>query len=127
MLLQGLYTIAGAGCPTTRNGIAVHMFACNANMKDRCLYNSDGDFLIGRRRLSLFAESIFLCRLSSVPQEGALHLTTEFGKMRVDPLEIVVIQQGMRFSVDVDGPTRGYILEIFGAHFTIPDLGPIGT
>uniref|UniRef100_A0A673IPV5 Homogentisate 1,2-dioxygenase n=1 Tax=Sinocyclocheilus rhinocerous TaxID=307959 RepID=A0A673IPV5_9TELE len=34
--------------------------------------------------------------------------------------------QGMRFSVDVFGETRGYILEVFGAHFELPDLGPIG-
>lgn len=32
----------------------------------------------------------------------------------------------MRFSVDVFGETRGYILEVFGAHFELPDLGPIG-
>lgn len=35
-------------------------------------------------------------------------------------------QQGMRFSVDVFGATRGYILEVYGAHFELPDLGPIG-
>lgn len=32
----------------------------------------------------------------------------------------------MRFTVDVFGETRGYILEVFGAHFELPDLGPIG-
>lgn len=32
----------------------------------------------------------------------------------------------MRFSVDVFGETRGYILEVYGAHFELPDLGPIG-
>lgn len=36
------------------------------------------------------------------------------------------LQQGMRFSVDVFGQTRGYILEVYGAHFELPDLGPIG-
>lgn len=36
------------------------------------------------------------------------------------------VQQGMRFSVDVFGETRGYILEVYGAHFELPDLGPIG-
>lgn len=38
----------------------------------------------------------------------------------------VFSQQGMRFSVDVFGATRGYILEVYGAHFELPDLGPIG-
>ena len=33
----------------------------------------------------------------------------------------------MRFSVDVTGPSRGYILEVFDTHFQLPNLGPIGT
>ena len=32
----------------------------------------------------------------------------------------------MRFSVAVEGPTRGFILEVYDNHFTLPDLGPIG-
>lgn len=35
-------------------------------------------------------------------------------------------QRGMRFSVDVFEETRGYILEVYGVHFELPDLGPIG-
>lgn len=42
------------------------------------------------------------------------------------PNEICVIQHGIRFSVAVDGPTRGYILEVYDNHFQLPDLGPIG-
>lgn len=42
------------------------------------------------------------------------------------PNEICVLQQGMRFSVNVDGPSRGYILEVYDNHFKLPDLGPIG-
>ncbi|KAA8580841.1 hypothetical protein FQN60_013799 [Etheostoma spectabile] len=57
---------------------------------------------------------------------GKILITTEFGKIMVEPKEICVIQQGMRFSVDVFGETRGYILEVYGAHFELPDLGPIG-
>jgi homogentisate 1,2-dioxygenase len=71
------------------------------------LYNSDGDFLI-------------------VPQTGVLHITTEFGKLDVAPNEICVVQQGMRFAVDIDQPSRGYVCEIFGGHFELPNLGPIG-
>ncbi|PKU31608.1 homogentisate -dioxygenase [Limosa lapponica baueri] len=104
--VSGLHTLCGAGEPRGRNGIAVHIFVCNTSMLDRCLYNSDGDFLI-------------------VPQQGKLLITTEFGKMLVEPNEICVIQQGMRFSVEVFGETRGYILEVYGAHFELPDLGPI--
>ena len=61
-----------------------------------------------------------------MPQQGVLDVTTEFGRMRVEPQEIVVVQQGMRFSVGVEGPSRGYILEVFDNHFRLPDLGPIG-
>lgn len=46
--------------------------------------------------------------------------------MVVEPNEIAVIQQGMRFTVQVSEPSRGYILEVFGQHFVLPDLGPIG-
>ncbi|CAG2053549.1 unnamed protein product [Timema podura] len=104
---EALHTICGAGDPKTRSGIAVHIFLCNTSMENKCFYNSDGDFLI-------------------VPQQGSLAITTEFGKMEVDINEICVIQQGMKFSVNVKGPTRGYILEVFDNHFQLPNLGPIG-
>ena len=48
--------------------------------------------------------------------------------MLVEPLEICVIQRGIKFSVDlVDGKARGYITEVYKGHFVIPDLGPIGS
>lgn len=47
--------------------------------------------------------------------------------MVVSPGEICVIQCGMRFSVAmVDGTARGYMLEVYGSHFVLPDLGPVG-
>lgn len=56
-----------------------------------------------------------------------LWLSTEFGRLQVSPGEIVVVQHGMRFSVALpDGPSRGYVCEVFGDHFRLPDLGPIG-
>ena len=61
-----------------------------------------------------------------LPSPGLL-ITTECGKMLVSPGEIVVIPQGFRFAIDLpDGPSRGYASEIFGTHFQLPDLGPIG-
>lgn len=39
--------MCGAGEPTTRNGIAMHLYACNASMNDRAFYDADGDLLIG--------------------------------------------------------------------------------
>jgi homogentisate 1,2-dioxygenase len=47
--------------------------------------------------------------------------------IEVEPLEIVVIQRGIQFTVNVEGPSRGYILEVYNGHFKIPDLGPLGT
>ncbi|RQM28025.1 hypothetical protein B5M09_000351 [Aphanomyces astaci] len=105
--IQGLHTMGGAGEPTMKAGLAIHMYAANTSMKDTAFYNSDGDFLI-------------------VPQVGALKITTEFGKLHVKPHEIVVIQRGIRFSVDLDEPSRGYVLEVYNRHFILPDLGPIG-
>ena len=46
--------------------------------------------------------------------------------MRVAPNEIAVVPMGIRFSVDLSETSRGYICEVFGTHFTIPSLGPIG-
>ena len=87
--------------------MAIHVYTCNANMFQQAMYNSDGDFLI-------------------VPQHGVLDISTEFGKMSVAPNEICVIQQGMKFSVNVSEASRGYVCEVFNGHFKLPDLGPIG-
>ena len=51
--------------------------------------------------------------LRKVPQQNVLEITTEFGKMRVAPNEICVIQQGIRFKVDVDGPSRYELCRVF--------------
>ena len=56
---------------------------------------------------------------SSIDEEGKSTLCKK-------PNEICVIQQGMRFSVNVSEPSRGYICEVFNGHFRLPDLGPIG-
>lgn len=37
-----------------------------------------------------------------------------------------MIQRGMQFSVQISGPSRGYICEPYNNHFKLPDLGPIG-
>lgn len=66
--------------------------------------------------------------LLAVPQKGVLDVKTEFGRMTVAPNEVCVIQQGMKFAVNLtnDEPSRGYILEVYNNHFKLPDLGPIG-
>ena len=47
--------------------------------------------------------------------------------MRVAPGEVCVVQRGLRFSVALEaGAARGYVLEVYGGHFALPDLGLIG-
>jgi homogentisate 1,2-dioxygenase len=107
--ISGLKTVAGSGEPTLREGIATHVYTANTNMSQKAFVNSDGEFLI-------------------VPQQGALDIQTEFGPLYVQPGEICVIQRGQRFRVELpDGPSRGYILEVWGSNFTLPELGPLGS
>jgi homogentisate 1,2-dioxygenase len=62
-----------------------------------------------------------------VPQSGVLHIKTEFGKLQVSPNEICVIPRGIKYHVALpEGPSRGYILEVYNGHFELPELGPIG-
>ncbi|XP_071907365.1 homogentisate 1,2-dioxygenase isoform X2 [Coffea arabica] len=106
--IDGLFTVCGAGSSYLRHGYAIHMYTANKSMENCAFCSADGDFLI-------------------VPQKGKLWITTECGRLQVVPGEIVVIPQGFRFVVDLpDGSARGYVAEIFGTHFQLPDLGPIG-
>eukprot|EP01104_Vermistella_antarctica_P018591 TRINITY_DN6944_c0_g1_i1.p1 TRINITY_DN6944_c0_g1~~TRINITY_DN6944_c0_g1_i1.p1 ORF type:complete len:445 (+),score=107.55 TRINITY_DN6944_c0_g1_i1:23-1336(+) len=106
--VDGLFTVAGAGAPATRGGLAIYNYLANKDMVNRSFYSSDGDMLI-------------------VPQQGRLHVRTEFGLLHVAPGEIVVIPRGINFAVALpDGPSRGYVCEVFDGNFQLPDLGPIG-
>lgn len=71
-----------------------------------------------------------LPKAQSPALEGASSCIQLFVVCKESPGRILVssfiFQQGMRFSVEVFGETRGYILEVYGAHFELPDLGPIG-
>ena len=107
--IQGLKTIGGWGDPTVKEGLAMHMYSCNASMKNQAFCNNDGDFLI-------------------LPQIGRLDIQTELGRIMVRPGELCVIQAGLRWKVALpDGPARGYVHEVFGSHFELPDLGVIGS
>ncbi|KAJ2726979.1 hypothetical protein GGI07_000096 [Coemansia sp. Benny D115] len=106
--IDGLRTVGGAGDPAMKSGLAIHVYMANASMGNRAYSTADGDLLL-------------------VPQQGRLDIQTEFGMLMVGPNEIAVIQRGMRFSVNLpDGPSRGYILEVYDGHYELPDLGPIG-
>ncbi|GAU21324.1 hypothetical protein TSUD_372180 [Trifolium subterraneum] len=106
--IDGLSTVCGSGSSFMRHGYAIHMYAANKSMDNCAFCNADGDFLI-------------------VPQQGRLIITTECGRLKVSPGDTAIIPQGFRFHVNLpDGPSRGYVAEIFGTHFQLPDLGPIG-
>ena len=105
--LEGLVTYGGNGDVAMESGIAVHLYAANRSMERRAFQNSDGELLI-------------------VPQKGTLRVTTELGRLDVPPGHIALIPRGLRFAVALDGPSRGYVCENYGAPFRLPDLGPIG-
>ncbi|KAI6244296.1 Homogentisate 1,2-dioxygenase [Aphelenchoides fujianensis] len=94
--VDGLVTLAGNAEAATLSGIGVH---------NRVFYDADGELLI-------------------VPQQGVLTLVTELGVLAVGPRHIAVIPRGVRFRVEVDGPSRGYVCENYGAAFRLPELGP---
>jgi homogentisate 1,2-dioxygenase len=106
--VEGLVPVAACGSPDTHMGCAVYLYAANRSMRRRYFYDADGEFLI-------------------VPQQGALNLHTELGRIQLAPLEIAVIPRGLRFRVDIPDAARGYVCENFGAPFKLPDLGPIGS
>ncbi len=106
--IDGIVTIGGSGDPALLNGVAIHIYAANASMRDRFFYDADGELLI-------------------VPQLGTLLLHTELGVIEAAPGEICVVPRGVKFRVDVPtGGARGYICENYAAYFRLPDLGPIG-
>ncbi len=107
--VDGMITLGGAGDPTSGPGYAVHLFAANSDMGDRCFSNADGDVLV-------------------VPQSGTLECRTELGWLRVPPGTILVVPRGLKFSIGVgDGGARGWMLEVYGRRLRLPERGPIGS
>lgn len=99
--------VAGDGA-RAQTGVAMHLYRCTKDMMNRAFVSADGEVLI-------------------LPEQGALTLLTELGRIDVKPGEIALIPRGVRFRVTLpDGSARGYVAENFGAPFRLPDLGPIG-
>ncbi len=106
--VDGLVTYGGNGDVGTGTGVAIHLYAADADMTDRVFFSADGEIVI-------------------VPQEGRLSIDTEQGRIDIAPLHLAVIPRGVRFRVALpDGRARGYVLENYGALLRLPDLGPIG-
>ena len=106
--IEGLRTVVVNGEADAQTGMAAHVYLANRSMGNRAFVNADGEMLL-------------------VPQEGQLLITTELGLLAVKPGEIALIPRGMAFKVAVEGPSRGYVCENYGAPFRLPELGPIGS
>jgi homogentisate 1,2-dioxygenase len=107
--VQGLATLAANGNLATQQGIGIHIYAANRSMEGRYFYNADGELLL-------------------VPQQGRIRVVTECGPLEAAPGEILLIPRGMKFRVELpDGPSRGYVCENYGAPFTLPERGPVGS
>jgi homogentisate 1,2-dioxygenase len=110
--IDGVRTVVVNGDAEAQNGMAAHLVLINRSMftggARRCFINNDGEMLL-------------------VPQQGALTITTELGVLDVAPGEVALLPRGMAFSVDVQGPSRVYVCENYGAPFRLPELGPIGS
>ena len=106
--VDGLVSYGGNGDVAAGAGIGVHLYAANRSMERRAFQNADGEMLI-------------------VPQQGTLTIVTELGRFEVAPLQIALIPRGVRFRIELSGPSRGYVAENYGQPFRLPDLGPIGS
>ena len=111
--VDGMRTWMANGDADAQTGMATHIYVANKSMNKRALVNADGEMLI-------------------VPQFGELIITTEMGMLELAPGEIAVLPRGVVFKVDLVGEresesARGYVCENYGAHFRLPELGPIGS
>jgi homogentisate 1,2-dioxygenase len=107
--VEGLATYATNGDSRSQHGAGIHGYCANRSMAKRVFYSADGEMLF-------------------VPQEGAITLATELGRIGVAPGAVALVPRGMKFRVEIHGsPVRGYICENYGAPFRLPDLGPIGS
>ena len=106
--VDGMVTMLANRDPSDLEGVAVHLYRADRSMKDRVFVDADGELLI-------------------LPQLGVLHLITEFGRLDVPPGTIAIVPRGVRFRVEVEGDSRGYVAENHGLPFRLPELGPLGS
>ena len=105
--VDGIASMLTTRPPGDLSGVCVHLYRATRSMRKRVFVDADGELLI-------------------IPQQGELAIFTELGRLYVAPGSIAVIPRGVKFRVDVEGDSRGYVAENHGAPFRLPDLGPIG-
>jgi homogentisate 1,2-dioxygenase len=106
--VDGMVTMLANRDPADLEGVAVHVYRASKSMTGRVLVDADGEMLI-------------------IPQQGTLRIATELGVIEVAPGSIGVVPRGIRFRVEVDGDSRGYVAENHGLPLRLPELGPIGS
>ena len=105
--VDGMVTMLANRDPADLEGVAVHLYSAGRSMERRAFVDADGELLV-------------------IPQSGTLRIFTELGRMEVPPGSVAAIPRGVRFRVEVDGDSRGYVAENHGLPLRLPDLGPIG-
>jgi homogentisate 1,2-dioxygenase len=106
--VDGMVTMLVNRAPEDLEGVAVHLYRATESMKGRVFVDADGELLI-------------------IPQAGSLNIATEFGRIDAAPGTLVVIPRGVKFRVEVEGESRGYLAENQGLPLRLPELGPIGS
>jgi len=106
--VDGIVTMLANRSPEDLEGVAVHFYRTGKSMERRVFVDSDGELLI-------------------IPQEGTLRIATELGRLGLAPGSIGVVPRGVKFRVEVDGESRGYVAENHGLPLRLPELGPIGS
>ncbi len=105
--VDGLHTITACGGVAEQTGMAAHVYTATRSMTDRIFVCMDGELLI-------------------LPEQGAVRVVTELGILEASAGEIIVVPRSIKFRVEIDGPSRGYLLENYGQPLTLPERGPIG-
>jgi homogentisate 1,2-dioxygenase len=106
--VDGLATMLVNRRPEDLEGVAVHLYRAAKSMTNRVFVDADGELLI-------------------IPQSGSLRILTELGRVDVAPGSVALVPRGIKFRVEVDGESRGYVAENHGLPFRLPELGPIGS
>ena len=107
--VDGMVTMLANRDPSDLEGVAVHLYRAQKSMENRVFADSDGELLI-------------------IPQEGAIEIQTELGRIEAGPGDVALVPRGMKFRVNLlNGEARGYVAENHGHPFRLPDLGPIGS
>jgi homogentisate 1,2-dioxygenase len=106
--VDGMVTMLTNRPPGDLEGVALHLYRASKSMQRRIFVDADGELLI-------------------IPQWGTLLVATEFGRLEVAPGTVAVLPRGVKFRVEVEGDSRGYIAENFGLPLRLPELGPIGS